>query len=806
MGERKPSQKWQWRRPLFQVGQWVLLFAALLLAIWTVTQYREAPQLILLLLLYVITTNVSLPFSQGGVGLVPVVAVSSLLVVGWETAVLLAVAGSLLAELSYALWLPMWTNLERPSRRQRAGMALASLAALVVAGLIYRQLGGSDPFDSADPAPLASLVGLALGYGVTYFFSIVGLWLVAKRPLNAFLRHNALSVFIAGFLAQPIALLGGVTLARSGLPAFIVFCASVMAFSLAVWLSWKRQFTLQQRLAQLRSLNETGASLRETLDFSTVLVRTYRQVVALIDVDRFFIAFVDEQGQWQRPLFANDTTPDNPPPTGEAASPFEPDDFTRWVAEEGRILDLDQRNMHFAGRHRLTPPSPRPAAWLGVPLTPGERTGGVIVLQRFADGPPFSRWDREVLLAIAGQASAAIQNARLHAETVRLYNLTDKALAQRVEQLQALLNAVQEGVLMVDTHGRIVLVNPIAATLLGQPATTLQQQPLDAATAAPALGYEQQALSALLASLAAGQVPAREPTTFASHRLRKEDGRAPRIIARSEAPVLAGSGQLIGWLMLFRDVTEEREMAERRADFTRMVVHDLRNPLTTLLSTVTLMAERLPPAAKTAVGELPHAIRTGCLDMLDMVDSLMDINRMETGQFVIEAEAMRLSPLLGHVVERLRPLAMQRRIDLQVEYAPDLQPVWADAEIIRRVLVNLLDNALKFTPANGRILAQLQNEPWPTADFATGVRCTISDTGPGIPPQFQEQIFDRFMRTNRGGAQVRGTGLGLAFCKMAIEAHNGRIWAANQSQGGSRFVFTLPGIPDFDNESNTVME
>jgi signal transduction histidine kinase len=111
------------------------------------------------------------------------------------------------------------------------------------------------------------------------------------------------------------------------------------------------------------------------------------------------------------------------------------------------------------------------------------------------------------------------------------------------------------------------------------------------------------------------------------------------------------------------------------------------------------------------------------------------------------------------------------------------------------VLINLLDNALKFTPVNGRICVQLQSEPPLTPQHEPGIRCLISDNGPGIPVEHREQIFNRFMRTNRGGAQIRGTGLGLAFCKMAVEAHNGRIWVEAASEDGSQFIFTLPGIP-----------
>jgi len=182
-----------------------------------------------------------------------------------------------------------------------------------------------------------------------------------------------------------------------------------------------------------------------------------------------------------------------------------------------------------------------------------------------------------------------------------------------------------------------------------------------------------------------------------------------------------------------------------------------------------------------------------------MVDSLMDINRMDAGQAIVEAEAMRLPPLITTVLERLQPLADQKRIALAYAPPADLPAVWGDGELLRRLLVNLLDNALKFTPANGRVTITLSPEIDETGASDDGIRCAISDTGAGIPADAQALIFDRFMRTNQGGAQVRGTGSGLTFCKMVIDGHNGRLWVESTDEG-SRFIFTLPGIPHFEME------
>ncbi|MBK8988603.1 MAG: GAF domain-containing sensor histidine kinase [Chloroflexi bacterium] len=768
---------------LQRLAEWLVLFLVLIGVIWAATQSQQAPQLVLLGLLTVIALNFSLPVERGSAGLVPVVVMSSLLMVGLETAVTLLIISVILAEIARPLWNPLWeyVDVARPSWTQRFGVGLVHLISLVVAGLAFARLGGVVPLtlEFVEELDLNRLTLLALAYGATYLGLTWLLWLLLKRPWARFFQDHALTIVTFGFLAQPFAWLGSITFVRDGLPTFVIFAIGVSVFSVLVWLSWQRRFIMERRLAQFAALNQSGASLRETLDLPDVLARTYALVCELTPVDDFAIVLRDEAGRWQRPFASQ--------PAHQPAEPYQPDDFTRWVLDNGRVLDLDQRNMSFAARHQLTPPRPTPVAWLGIPLTSANQVNGMMMLQRLPPSPTFNQWNRELLLTIAGQASAAIQNARLYSETLRLYNLTDEALAQRVKQLQALLDSIQEGVLMIDTTGAIVLINLIAAGLLNRPAHFLYRQQLEAATDAAPLGFTAGELADLVRRIRSGDLPDARWTIF--------DSADQRFFTRQEAPVVAADGLALGWLMLFRDVTEEQKLAERRTDLTRMIVHDLRNPLTTVVSTINLLETQPVHEQRTLLDTARH----GCLDMLDMVDSLMDINRLEAGQPVAEVEAMRLPPLVEQVVRRVTPLAQQRGIRLTFDPPPpDLPAVWADEELLRRVLINLLDNALKFTPAGGQVNGRLQAEVSADGVAEPGVRCLIADTGPGIPADFHQRVFDRFTRTNQDGAPVRGTGLGLTFCKLAIEAQNGRIWVEDAPGGGSLFVFTLPGIPDFN--------
>ncbi len=759
-----------------QVGEWVLFLGSLLAATWVVTRSQEAPELILLAVLIIITYNFSLPPAWGAINLTPLVLLTSLLIVGAKTAVFQATGSLLLAELARPLWQSIWNTLEieRPSRHERVGLVLVHLLSLGIGIYIYQSSGGAAPlFRDALQMP-APFLWLTIGFAPTYLLLHLGLWLWEKRPFSQFWQQNALATLIIGLTAPAFALLGSLIFLQSGLPALILFALALTIFSIILWLNWQRQYTLARQLSQFTALNRSGASLRETLDLPTVLQRTYTLVQELVPIDRFEIVLQDKDGQWQRPFTNHETITPN----------WQPDDFTQWVLANGRLLDINQTNIHFAAKHNLTPPTPLPAAWLGIPLTSNEKLIGAMILQRNPPATPFSRWNREVLLAIAGQASAAIENARL-------YNLTDEALAQRVRQLQALLDAMEEGVLMLDKNGRILLCNPVAANLLHTPATQLLNHPL-AETHLARIGYTATSLATLCQQLQSGKIPTPRHTEYD---IPADTPYQKRWFIRAEAPVFTNNKQVLGWLMLFRDITEEKELAERRADLTRMIVHDLRNPLTTMASTLNLAQRHINSAVSNNVHELLMAASTSCADLLDMVDSLLDVTRMESGQLIIEAEPMRLPPLVTQVIARLQPLAHARGITLTCTCPPDLPPIWADAELVRRILINLLDNALKFTPAGGTVNGRFLPEPAPTPEHEPGIRGIIEDTGPGIPPEFRTKVFDRFMHTNPGGAQVRGTGLGLTFCKLAIEAHNGRIWVEDAPGGGSRFIFTLPGLP-----------
>ncbi len=787
------KMRFQWLKRVDSLLEWGLFLSALTAAAFIIIPATNPPiaKLIVTAVAYVVTINFSIPLSFGYVGLTPIVANSTLLDgdMGLRFAIAAAAIGIAFAEVVRPAWQPLnQPGVKQPIRRvHRLGLGVFHLLNLAIAGLANYSFGGRPTLiqlivrnvPNTAESTFSPIILTAIYFTIFLLLRVL-YWRLNRSRGTLFFDEASPHLLGITFFAVPLMLF--IASADIGIPAFLLLMVSISTFAIINGRSWLGRYSAEQRIQQFSRLNDEGSSLRETLDLPTVITQIHSQVNAAIPGDHFYLTLLDDNEKWEQTVTTRAT---NSQPLLTTHADIQPDGLTLWVIENRRILELTPDNFHFAYEHDMVMPSSEPRVWMGVPLTSADKTIGAMVVERAESGEPFSAWNREMFHAIAGQASAAIDNARL-------YGRTDTALSRRLEQLQALLFSINEGVLMVDRQGVIVLINPTAADLLGSNLQQLRGTDLNIPQASRALGFTVAQLQNLLTTLSEGESP---PSTTETYIVRQPD--ITRYIERNAVTVASDEGALMGWLMVFRDVTQERQRAEWRADLTRMIVHDLRNPITTISSSVNLIGSEIDGREQKLVSDLLTTADYSCGSLLEMVDSLLDINRAEAGTFVIDAEAMRLPSLVQDVMARLRPLAQQRGIRLTTHSPADLPAVWADEQVVRRVLVNLLDNALKFTPRGGEVRVTLAADTAINPEHDTGTRVTITDDGPGIPADQRERIFDRFVTFNQGGGQVRGTGLGLTFCKLAVEAHDSRIWTEESADGGSSFIFTLPGIPHF---------
>ncbi len=425
---------------------------------------------------------------------------------------------------------------------------------------------------------------------------------------------------------------------------------------------------------------------------------------------------------------------------------------------------------------------------IAAPLISRARPMGVLYVNSFIPHH-FDDDGQQVITALANQAAIAIDNARLFA-----------AIAHGRDQLQAILNSSHDGLLMFDTASRVLLVNPELEHMWGLPGADLEGRSLQDLLDRPdiglaaRLGLSPTAVWATLQQLLAGQPIDWPKEVFALPRLVDgEHTHAERYVERACLPVRDARQQPIGWMLVLRDVTEERQLQMLRDELTNTIVHDLRSPLTSILGGLYMLKDMVTPDQPDSDESQALSISIHSTDkLLNLVNSLLDISKLKSGQALADLRPVSLDALVQSSVTHLIPLAQEIGIVIRQQLASDLPRVLADEDKLGRVLTNLLDNALKFTPANGQI--GVLAERW-SANPAY-VRCAVRDTGPGVPPEFRTRIFERFVQLPDQVGRRRGTGLGLSFCRLAIEAHGGQIWVDDAPDGGSEFSFTVKAVEE----------
>jgi len=220
---------------------------------------------------------------------------------------------------------------------------------------------------------------------------------------------------------------------------------------------------------------------------------------------------------------------------------------------------------------------------------------------------------------------------------------------------------------------------------------------------------------------------------------------------------------------------------ETRDDLTHMIVHDLRSPLTAVSGYMDVLAETANLNSTEA--KFVAEAKRGANDLRDMISTLLDVGRFEAGEMPLQLKTHDVTEIARKAATRFSPVLKNRT--LRCDVPPEPVPLTCDADVIRRVLENLISNAVKFTPSDGTIRVKVQPN-------AVDVTISVSDDGPGIPPDQHGQIFEKFGQTESGKQHRHSTGLGLAFCRLAVEAHKGKIAVQSEPEKGSTFWFTLP--------------
>ncbi len=631
-----------------------------------------------------------------------------------------------------------------------------------------------------------------------------------------------------------------------------------------------RQVFERERIqsSQLAALNAVIAAVSESLELNTILREALDKVMEVMRVEAGMVLLVNERGELipvihrGLPREMIETSP--PMKIGEGLSGR--------VVQSGRPMVIDDisilEDVNSSRKEGFK-------AWVSVPLTAKDRVLGTLNIST-REERSFSPQDVQLLGSIGSQLGVAIENARLY-EAIEEYSRTleekvalrTRDLAEEKSKLDAILHNIADGLLVVDTRGRLILANPMAARMLGfkleeaigyeieealplpmgnflsnlvhqpGPASAVTLEIPDLAqinparcwkqkncqqTACPAYGKTEARcwfISGIRCSPTdlAAAAPSTSPSTGSAARpaklLRTGSRNKPRLVPRKpstkmqdwvqiDCPFYSGlprlsiearastvedeRGEVLGTVIVMRDITALKEMDRLKTQFVSNVSHELRTPITIIKLTVSNLLQyyaRLDDQKRT---ELLETVKRQADILHRLIENILTLSRLDAGKVFLRKAEFDLAAFCRTLLSEFALAAAEKHISLIDDGLQEGTTVWADQEQIGQVIRNLLSNALKFTSAGGKVTVTVRSR----GEDEGLVEMQVSDTGSGISPRDQAHLFERFYRGEATARGIPGTGLGLAIVKEIIEEHGGSVSVESEVGVGSTFTVLLP--------------
>ncbi len=422
---------------------------------------------------------------------------------------------------------------------------------------------------------------------------------------------------------------------------------------------------------------------------------------------------------------------------------------------------------------------------IAAPLLVGEDVIGALMIFHRQVGF-FGPERLGMVKAIASQVAIAINNAHLYElirdQAERLGSMLRKE-QEEASRSQAILEAVADGVVVTGPDNRITFLNNSASEILKLDNEDVVEQSLDAFG-----GFFGKAASTWMQTINdwSGDPASYQIGDSYAEQLELEDG---RIALVHLAPVIL-QNDFLGTVSIFRDITHEVEVDRLKSEFVATVSHELRTPMTSIRGYVDILLMGAAGAVNENQEHFLKIVKNNTERLNILVDDLLDISRIEAGRITLSPQPLDLRDIAEEVLADIlhRSQDEGKPMEFSLDAADDLPHVSGDAERVRQVLGNLVNNAYHYTPEEGEITVHLH------ATNGSEVQVDVEDSGVGIPEEDQERIFDRFYRGEDPLVLATpGTGLGLAIVSQLVEMHKGRIWLESEGAGkGSTFSFTLP--------------
>lgn len=503
------------------------------------------------------------------------------------------------------------------------------------------------------------------------------------------------------------------------------------------------RLSLKDRLEDLSLLLRVSQAVSSSLDLSQVIPPILKGALQATEASRARLILLDKQGDPQIVMAQ-----------GEDAGYVTPLDRAMVrLGRSGKPVAIE----NVAQARGIIAPElvgPNTHAFVVVPMRGKDQDVGVTWLS-YRETHRFSTTEIHFLSTLASQAAVAVENARLF-----------QAAEGERRRLAAILESTNDVIVVTDHADRILLLNPAAAQAFGADSQAVSGAPITEVI------QEQKVIDLLTAPMVNG--------TPLTDELPLPNGRT---LYASASVIVSNDGQTIGRVAVMRDITYLKELDQMKSDFVATVSHDLRAPLTFMRGYATMipMVDKVTEKQETYVDK----ILIGIDQMTELIEDLLDLGRIEAGVGLMR-EPCRLDEIIVTLADSMRAQAAAKGLALRLKRKEDVTVVIGDAALLRHAISNLIDNAIKYTPAGGTVAIT-----WETR--GNHVTISVADTGLGIGKANQARLFEKFYRIKRRDTiKIKGSGLGLAIVKSIAERHDGRVWVDSELDRGSTFYIELP--------------
>lgn len=378
-------------------------------------------------------------------------------------------------------------------------------------------------------------------------------------------------------------------------------------------------------------------------------------------------------------------------------------------------------------------------------------------------------------------------------------------LRQEERKLTAIVENLGEGLIVVESAGRVLYVNPVAERLLNLGRTAGYQNFVAVDTETGTISWTKQSMGAepaitdiqtvnLKVLSSSRRAMEQHQAMIAELSVNGDQSNAEMRVLRIIASQFSDeSNKGAGTVYVFDDITHEYEVEQMKSEFVSLVSHELRTPLTSIIGFISLILDGKTGKINQKQYESLSRAHRQSERLAALINDLLDISRIEAGRIEMKRERVHIDQVAKRRIEELRPQADEKAITLLLDTNLNLPLLIADADRIGQVFINLIGNAIKFTPNGGKVTVRI-SESSHNGSVSNGFHVEIIDTGPGIPPDEREKIFDKFQQLASTRTQQQGgTGLGLSIASGIVEAHGGKLWVdAGDNEQGCNFQFFIP--------------